>query len=404
MSNHNKTKSPLSAVESPTTKAEPTKPTNVTTLTSNASWVGKITPIHELTMQPMQTDWLIKDYIPCDETVMLFGKPEAGKSLKAQDMSYCVSTGKDYHGHSVSQGNVVYVAGEGSKGLNKRFRALAKHNNQTATNVWFTNSSIDLSNSKSTQEFIDDIRDISNIKMVVFDSYNRNTTGEENSAKEVAVVMQHCDQIRLATGGATMLFVHHCGLSDLNRPRGSTAIHAALDVEYKITKKGNDVVMKCTKAKDIERPMDKSFTLTMVDLGKTTDGSNISAPVLTSFNNVIKKKTVSGVGNLIFDHLKVALDKSGLKLSGDEVFNTDKISNVQCEPSQRKIHKDNLFDECEKDISVKSKDDATEPTIRSSKRKSFNRSLKKLIGSGLVAKDKDGYLIIPSSVEEDEIP
>jgi len=75
--------------------------------------------------------WLIREYFEEDTFAVLYGPPGKGKSFFALDVSCCIATGTDFHGHEVKKGAVFYIAGEGHNGIARRLAAWAKYNGVT---------------------------------------------------------------------------------------------------------------------------------------------------------------------------------------------------------------------------------------------------------------------------------
>lgn len=363
----------------------------------------KLIPVKNIMNKPFDTDWLIKDYLPANSTVMVFGPPASGKSLIAIEKAYCVGNGIDYHGHQVKKGTVVYVAGEGFSGIGKRLKALEIHNNnQAPNNIFISETSMDLNSSTSTQDLIKEIERITDhdVNLIIIDTLHRNFTGDENNSKDISVVMKHCDRLRLATG-ATIILVHHSGLNDKGRGRGSSSIKGAMDVEYKVSKLSKSIVMHNTKVKDIEEPSDINFSLEIVNIGKLANGDQISAPILTTLNHTKNTPPCTGKNLIIFNHLIDALDKNGVPISSNDKFHDGNKSLVPFKANQKMIHKDDLYKLCSKDIAIKSLN--VDVAIQeSSKRKSFARTIKDLVTKGFIASNDDSYYTIPASTEKEE--
>ncbi len=69
-----------------------------------------------------------------------------------------------------------------------------------------------------------------------------------------------CDALKADTG-ATVLLVHHCGLSDKTRSRGNMALKAALDAEYRLDKDADwRIRFEATKMKDSIEPEPAAFS------------------------------------------------------------------------------------------------------------------------------------------------
>ena len=61
-----------------------------------------------------------------DSQAILVAPPGEGKSFVALSFALCVAAGREWLGHKVKQGRVVYVAAEGGRGMHKRVRAWRK--------------------------------------------------------------------------------------------------------------------------------------------------------------------------------------------------------------------------------------------------------------------------------------
>jgi hypothetical protein len=94
--------------------------------------------------------------------------------------------------------------------------------------------------------------------------------------------------------GAAVLLVHHSGHNSGDRARGSSALKAALDVEYKISKKGDVVTMKNTKVKDFDKPEPISFNLVSQSLSEWLDdaGMPMQSAILELNNDTAPKRKV----------------------------------------------------------------------------------------------------------------
>jgi hypothetical protein len=120
----------------------------------------------------LEEDWLIEDMLAPDSLTQIFGSYGSGKTFIAIDMICCVLTGKDFHGHKTTKGNVLYIAGEGHKHLKKRFRAWEIKNELTLDNsLQITKKPVGLTN-EGEIEFIKAEIEKSNVKpdLIVIDT------------------------------------------------------------------------------------------------------------------------------------------------------------------------------------------------------------------------------------------
>ena len=77
------------------------------------------------------------------------------------------------------------------------------------------------------------------IGLIIFDTFQRNFSGNENSSEDVGLFIQRLDKL-VAEFSATCCFVHHTGHGTNARARGSSVIQASLDYEFKVSR--DDIV------------------------------------------------------------------------------------------------------------------------------------------------------------------
>lgn len=323
----------------------------------------------EIIKRDSKTDWLIQNFIPGDSTVLLFGEPASGKSLIALEMACCIASGHDWAKNSVKQGAVAYIAGEGFHGLSKRLNALVQEKELSVDDFYSSESAMDLIKHESVNEVLAVVKDIKNLRLIIIDTLHRNSTGDENSSKDFATILKHCDELRSYTG-ATILLVHHSGHNSSGRSRGSSAIKGAMDAEFEVSKSGNNVVtLKCTKMKDDVSPRNIKLDLNSVIINEDENGIAITAPILnisTNFFTADKSATIKS-------NDKVAL-KALTQLSGEKNI---AISKVDWKTA------------CIEKYTVSSSVEISEDT----KRKRFSRSLKLLLDTGVVVEDNGLFLV-----------
>jgi len=322
----------------------------------------------QLLERPMKTDWLVKDYIPTDATVMLFGAPASGKSLIALDIASCVISGEDWHGQPVKKGKVAYIAGEGFNGISKRFQALVKDKKIPVENFNCSKIAMDLLDDESTKSVLSSIKSMKNLHLIIIDTLHRNFSGDENLSSNFAIALKHCDMLRNATG-ATIMLVHHSGHKSADRGRGSSSMTGAMDAEFKVSKAKNAVTLNCTKMKDDEEPKDKAFSLESFEIGTDENGEAITAPIL-------KKLTIS------------KMFKSVTPLTKTDKLVFDLLSQLST-TANNPVSKEGWKSACVEKITVK--EDSVDP--QGTKSKQFSRSVTKLLKMDKIL-EEDGYFII----------
>lgn len=232
--------------------------------------------------------WLIYQILPVDAFGVVYGPSGSYKSFVGMDLSACVASGMKWHGNDTDNpGHVIYVGAEGATGLHLRKKAWEIRHGKKLNNLAILGTAVTINKPSECNIFVDlclsAAESISEpIKLIVVDTLARSFEGEENSATDMGAFVRACDNIRAATG-ATILVVHHSGKDADKGARGSSALRAACDFEYKVTSPGKKVTkISCTKAKDSDPFDDMTFKLNVVEIGrKDSKGVEMGSLTLT---------------------------------------------------------------------------------------------------------------------------
>lgn len=199
-------------------------------------------------------EWLIPDEIPRKSLALLVGAPGVGKSFLALDYaSRCAVNGRVSIGkHVRSGGETLYIAAEGVSGYASRIQAWQKHHKiSSLEEIQFLPRSVSFLDPLSFARLMETVKTFAiggSLDFVIVDTLARCMAGgDENSAKDMGLFIQGCDQIREATG-ATVLVVHHMNRS--GSYRGSSALPGACDVVIEMTKMDDKITVSCGKMKD----------------------------------------------------------------------------------------------------------------------------------------------------------
>ena len=233
--------------------------------------------------QPALPSWIIKNWLPDSGLAMLFGPSGAGKTFCALDMAASIASGRAWHGHRVSQGSVIYLAGEGHYGLRMRVAAWAQqHGPEGLENLYISNRGIDLDAPQAAAEVIRAIKEPApdNVSLVIIDTLATHFGGEENSARDTRQLLSAAQVIGRAYGCSVML-IHHTGLGPADRARGSSSLKAAMDWQMLLASADDQITLSCTKAKDSEPPQPLAARLQRVQLAGwlDEDGEGVSGAV-----------------------------------------------------------------------------------------------------------------------------
>lgn len=239
----------------------------------------KLVPIRNLEFRNPR--YTIYGMLESDVLALWFGDPGTGKSFMGVGAACAVSTGTEWYGRKVTQGPVVYIAGEGGNGLRRRFRAWEIHNRQSLDDapLYVSTMPAALCDPVSTAKVADAIQHVADQDgppaLVVLDTLARNFgPGDENSTTDMGAFIQAADLIR-SRWQCTVLLIHHTGHGDKTRARGAMALKGALDAEYRLGKDEAGVIrLEVTKMKDATSPEPMAFRLCSVELGVDDDEGN----------------------------------------------------------------------------------------------------------------------------------
>lgn len=227
-------------------------------LVEDASDTFEILDLDELENLP-SPEWLVKELVVDDGLTVVFGDPGAGKSFIALDMALRLSLGMDWHGTETKQVGVLYIAGEGARGLGKRVKGWRREHKLEGANAPFMLLPVPVALLEPDQR-AKLLRTIDAamarcgfaIGLVVIDTVSRSLAGAgENGADEMGAFVAACDIVRRHISGA-VLGVHHSGKDKEKGMRGSTVLLGACDGVIRITKDGELVTLKTEKQKDAE--------------------------------------------------------------------------------------------------------------------------------------------------------
>jgi hypothetical protein len=181
--------------------------------------------------------------------VVIAGSPGSLKSFVALDLTMSVASGQPFHGRAVLSGPAIYVVAEGQGGIGPRVDAwLDAHGGDIGAVSWLRGA-VALADSHQVADFTE-LTATEAPAVITFDTYGRCIPGvDENSAKDMGIVLRHLDALREASG-ATIVLVHHLGKDVSKGLRGSTALSAAADTILTCTRTRTGVSLHCSKQKD----------------------------------------------------------------------------------------------------------------------------------------------------------
>jgi hypothetical protein len=220
-------------------------------------------PIGDLLKAPVPVEYLVDGLIEHPSMGLVFGPHSCGKSFITLSMAACVATGTPWMDRPTTQGAVFYLAGEGHAGLSRRLMGWSIHSGIPLDNAPLFISKIpaQIMDTESATDVTSAIEVMSKhygVKpaLIVIDTFARNMgSGDENSNSDVGLFISHIDKMRVHTG-ATVLLVHHSGhnVEAQERARGASAMGAAMDCIFQLSKEGDHITITPRKAKEEDIP------------------------------------------------------------------------------------------------------------------------------------------------------
>lgn len=269
-------------------------------------------------------EYLIKHLLDRSGTSVIYGESNCGKTFIALDLALHIVKAKPWHNHKVYSSAVVYVATEGGLGLQERLEAFRLHNNCNEDGEFYLiTASIDLCSSpKDAKELVQEIRSIPNVGLIVIDTLSRAMAGgNENSPDDMGRFIRICDYIKQETR-SHILIIHHAGKDPSRGARGHSALRAAVDSEFEVTKIDNGFIsLEVKKQRDTRTGDIYYFDLLPIKIGKDEDGIDIHSCVLSCAQeppaqkkrlSKQKKRAVEAIREAMIDHGRMVAPKKAM--------------------------------------------------------------------------------------------
>lgn len=209
-------------------------------------------------------EWLIKDFLTRDSYVILFGQSQAFKTFVALDIALSISHGvtsltslAPNWPDIASPGKVLYAAGEGRSSITKRVRAWERtHVSGLESDRFVLVDPVPKLSDDNIDLFVRDVLEASpkGYQLVVIDTLSRamegvNENAQENASAFTGLAKRLCNELN-----ATVLVLHHTGVGDSKRTRGSSVFTSDADTVLRLDRNEGEytVRMHMTKQKDGE--------------------------------------------------------------------------------------------------------------------------------------------------------
>lgn len=203
----------------------------------------RILDIDDLEDLPPPT-WQVDQLIPQGGLVVVWGRSGDLKSWLVNDICMRIATGTPWFGRETRQGLVLYVAAEGAYGFGSRVRAWRRFRGDGIPKPQFKliPHSVALTG-EDLEHLTAAILSLATREampaLIVLDTLARTFgVGDENKQADMNAYVAAADKLREATG-ATVLIVHHSGVGDGQRERGSSVLRGAADTMLKVSRDGD---------------------------------------------------------------------------------------------------------------------------------------------------------------------
>jgi predicted ATP-dependent serine protease len=199
--------------------------------------------------------WLVPGMIPRQGVILLAGESGSYKTWLALLLAKAVAAAGSFLGRACAGGAVLYLDRENPCAVVRERRELLGIDSRGSFKIWGVWE-------EDAPPGIGDARLLEIAReqkpLIIFDSLIRFHSADENSASEMARVM--ADLRALATAGAAVVVLHHKAKSESSRYRGSSDIHAGVDVAFTLShdRDAGFVRMDCFKNRLAEE-----FSLTL---------------------------------------------------------------------------------------------------------------------------------------------
>jgi len=219
--------------------------------------------------------WCVKRIFPATGLAAIYGPSASGKSFLALDIAVKIAEGAPWFGFRTTATPVVYLYLEGEGGIKSRAAALETETGRPLPPLMkMVMQSFHFNEGP-------DVMDLAAVvphgAVVIVDTLNRAApTTDENSSKEMGIILEAAKRLQTQTGGLVVL-VHHTGKDIGKGMRGHSSLFAALDGSIEVTRKGNSRAWHSAKVKDEDDDKGFAFKLKRHILGMDLDGDEVSS-------------------------------------------------------------------------------------------------------------------------------
>lgn len=207
------------------------------------------------TISAGKVEWLAEGIIPRASVVLLAGEPGSYKSWLALSLLRAFLNGSPFLGRPCARTYAMYLDRENPLSAVQERLAILGIDSLGPSKIWGGWLS-DAPPAIRDERLLQMARERK--PLIVFDSLIRFHDADENSATEMAEVMQGLRE--LANAGATVLALHHKPKGETSRYRGSSDILGGVDVAFSLSRdrQTNTLTLECFKNR-----LSEEFSMTL---------------------------------------------------------------------------------------------------------------------------------------------
>ncbi|WP_375263555.1 AAA family ATPase [Palleronia sp.] len=252
--------------------------TSLTTITKAGQFVPNI-----------DMPFVVKNLFKPGEVAMIAGAPGLGKSTISAAIAAHAAQGRDFGGLSVKNAVVIYYAAEDAYGVLCRAHPYMRDPACAHAPFYVVHGAPNLLDPETPEKVTRFVaakmaEHQCEQALVIFDTLNR-CIGEadENSSSAMGTVVGNAGYIA-RVANASVVFVHHTGNGNPDRPRGSSAFHGNVDCLCLLSKSNDDaaskvVLLNAIKQKNAQALGTLPFKLQSLEVGIDSQGCRVTVPM-----------------------------------------------------------------------------------------------------------------------------
>lgn len=241
--------------------------------------------------------YLVDGLLNLNTEAWMIGAPGSLKSFVALDLAGHVGGGRPWQGRRTRKGGVLYLAAEGEEGMTLRARAWEKEYGEME-GVSFLPYPVQVQSNDGQWEALVRIAAEDKPSLIILDTQARISVGlEENSAKDMGVLVAAVGMLKRATGACVMV-IHHTGRNGQDA-RGSSALDGAQDTELKVIRAEPRSSLLCKIVMDKQKDMAEGddggspLQFKVIDLGNDDEGRPLSSLVIGQYDPFLSGQGLS---------------------------------------------------------------------------------------------------------------